>query len=107
MTKLFLALTPSQLLDWVINSRAGLSHILFTERAAYSTLAETRTPHFNNIAQRNMREKTNPTATLDEITDKKKMVSDELALNYCLISIIMHVNSISNELQLSGGRKHL
>lgn len=36
-----------------------------------------------------------------------KKVSDELALNYCLISIIMHVNSISNGLQLSGGRKHL
>lgn len=50
--------------------------------------------------------KTNLSSTLDEITDKK-MVSDELALNYRLISIIMHVNSISNELQLSGGRQHL
>lgn len=54
-----------------------------------------------------MQEKKQTLSTLlDEITDKK-MVSDELALNYCLISIIMHVNSISNELQLSGGRKHL
>lgn len=65
-----------------------------------------RVPHLGNIVKRNMCSQTNPNCMLDEIRDKK-MVSDELPLNYCLISIIMHVNSISNELQLSGGRKHL
>ncbi len=80
------------------------------KHATKGLLDETRVTHLGNIVKRNMQGKKNnkktPTAMLDEITDKK-MVSDELALNYCLISIIMHVNSISNELQLSGGRKHL
>lgn len=53
---------------------------------------------------RERKKKTQPPCLMKLQTKK---VSDELALNYCLISIIMHVNSISNGLQLSGGRKHL
>lgn len=55
------------------------------------------------ISQKN----TKPMNTVLHFHYRQKKVSDELALNYCLISIIMHVNSISNELPLSGGRKHL
>lgn len=68
----------------------------------------TKASHLDNIVQRNIKgKKPNKPKHRASFSLLTKMVSDELALNYCLISIIMHVNSISNELQLSGGRKHL
>lgn len=70
------------------------------KHTAHGLLEEKRATHFCNI--RNMHEKKNHNSHA-WWNYRQKMVSDELALNYCLISIIMHVNSISNELQLSGG----
>lgn len=70
------------------------------------TVDVTWTQHLDNIVKGNRGRKKQQTNRVPKNYTQKN-VSDELALNYRLISIIMHVNSISNELQLSEGRKHL
>lgn len=77
-------------------------------KTAEGLFRATKVSHLDNIVKRNIKGKKNkPQPPCFIFIADKKWVSDELTLNYYLISIIMHVNGISNELQLSGGRKHL